>query len=129
MLANEILDGLREAIQPDYLGLVSSDGHTISADSRTGFTDQESIASLAASAYGATRQLARLVSDSDFTMMFNEGDALNVHISQVTDKVLLVVCFRRLTDIGKVRVLTNRAVRALEKAMIIEEEASPFGSD
>lgn len=120
--ATKILEGLRESIQPDYLGLVSSDGHPIAVDSRPGFRDQEAIASLAASAYAATRQLARLVSKSDFTMMFNEGEALNVHISQVSDKVLLIVCFQRFTDIGKVRVLTNRALSALTRAMAAEEE-------
>lgn len=123
-MALEILEGLREAIRPDYLGLISSDGHPIVVDSRPGFTDQEAIASLAASAYAATRQLARMVSNSDFTMMFNEGEALNVHISQVTSRILLVVCFQRFTDIGKVRVLTNRALNALARTMAMEEGSS-----
>ncbi len=123
-IASRILERLREAIKPDYLGLVSTDGHSITALSTPGFTDTDAVASLAASSYAATRQLARLVSDSDLTMMFNEGDELNVHIAQVTDKMLLVVCFQHLADMGRVRLLTNRALGALVDAMSRYEVSS-----
>jgi len=116
-IARNILQQLREAISPDYLGLISTDGHSIISLSFPGFIDTDAVASLAASSYAATRQLARLLSDSDFTMMFNEGEKLNVHIAQVSDNVLLVVCFRRVANIGKVRVLTNRAIGALADAI------------
>jgi predicted regulator of Ras-like GTPase activity (Roadblock/LC7/MglB family) len=112
-IADGILRHLEDAISPEYLGLVSTNGHSILSLSSPGFIDTDAVASLAASSYGATRQLARLLSESDFTMMFNEGKRFNVHIAQVSHDVLLVVCFRRVSDIGKIRMLTNRAIGAL----------------
>jgi predicted regulator of Ras-like GTPase activity (Roadblock/LC7/MglB family) len=121
--ASSILNRLRNSINPDFLGLVSRDGHAIISFTNPGFTDIDSLASLAASAYAATRQLALLVSGADFTMMFNEGDKLNVHIAQVSDSVLLVVCFRRVAELGKVRVLTNRALEVLADSMAPDKDS------
>ncbi|GBE57420.1 Roadblock/LC7 domain protein [bacterium BMS3Abin01] len=129
-MAQHILQQLREAISPDYLGLVSTNGHSILSLASPGFVDTDAVASLAASSYAATRQLARLLTDSDFTMMFNEGKRLNVHIAQVSDNVLLVVCFRRVASIGKVRVLTNRAIGALSDAITrYDDKQGPRRSD
>lgn len=124
-IASSILRQLHDSINPDFLGLVSSYGHPIISFASPDFEDYDALASLAASAYAATRQLAQLVSGTDFTMMFNEGEKLNVHIAQVSDNVLLVCCFRRVAELGKVRVLTNRALGALSDAMTRYENNSP----
>ena len=126
-IASSIMDKLHESICPEYLGLVSTDGHSIMAQSTPGFSDTDAVASLAASSFAATRQLARLVSDSDFTMMFNEGEELNVHIAQVSKNILLVVCFQHLADMGKIRILTNRALGALSDTMSRYDEPGNDG--
>lgn len=129
-MARDILLRLQAAISPDYLGLISTDGHSIIALPSPGFTDTDAVASLAAGSYAATRQLAQIVSDTEFTMMFHEGDQINVHIAQVSDRVLLVVCFKRATEIGKVRLLTNRALGALADALSRNQtEAQPLNGD
>lgn len=116
-IAKSILKQLHDSVNPEYLGLVSSYGHPIISITSPDFGDNDSLASLAAGAYAATRQLAKLVSDAEFTMMFNEGEKLNVHIAQVSDTVLLIICFRQASELGMVRVLTHRALGALAEAM------------
>ena len=62
---------------------------------------------VAASSFAATQQLAKILDESEFTLLFHEGKALNLHVSQVSDQVLLIVTFGRETQVGKVRLYTR----------------------
>jgi predicted regulator of Ras-like GTPase activity (Roadblock/LC7/MglB family) len=118
---NQVLRQLSDALSPQFLGLVTTSGQTLTYLSAAGFNNADSLASLAAGSFAATRELARLMQDHNFTMMFQEGGDLNIHIAQVTEEVLLVICFRKSTQIGKVRLMTSRALSALSLAL----EAAP----
>ncbi len=122
--ACRILEGVRRAVSPHYLGLVSSDGHPVSSLSEPGFEASDAMASLAAGAYAATRQLACLVGETRFTMMLHEGERLNVHIVQVSPNMLLVVCFGKAAELGKVRLLTCRAARSLSRVFTDDKGGS-----
>ena len=74
-----------------------------------------SLASLAASSFAATQQLARILDENEFTLLFHEGRGLNLHVSQVTDQVLLIVTFGRETQVGKVRLYSQRAIEVLRQ--------------
>lgn len=115
--ATAVLEQLRTNLAPEFLGLISTDGHLISVVASSALTDSDSIASLAASSFAATRQLARVMNDAEFTVMFHEGNELNVHIAQAADDVLLVICFHKATQIGKVRLVSSRAHEALKRAL------------
>ena len=59
-------------------------------------------------------------------MLFHEGKGLNLHVSQVTDQVLLIVTFGRDTQVGKVRLYTQRAIEVLRQIFDgPEDEVSP----
>lgn len=120
--ATRILQQLKDAISPEYLGLVTTAGQPISVISSTKMADSDSIASLAASSFAASQQLASMVEDSAHTVMLHEGDRLNIHIARVSPGVLLVVCFHRSSDIGRVRLITKRAVDSLSEAFNLEGE-------
>jgi len=112
-----VLEPLRVAISPEYLGLISTTGQAITVISSTHLADADAIAALAACSFAATRQLARVMEDSESTVMLHEGAELNIHIAQVTEDVLLVVCFHKSSEIGIVRLITRRVVRVLSKAL------------
>lgn len=120
--AARVLRQLRNAISPEYLGLVSTAGQPISVVSSTKLADSDAIASLSASAFAASRQVASMVEDSAHTVMLHEGARLNIIIAQVSSNVLLVVCFRQSSDIGRVRLITRRAVDSLAEAFMSEGE-------
>ena len=115
--AEQVLLKLRLAVLPEFLGLISTSGHAISVYSEPGMADRDAIGSLAASSFAATRMLAHLMNGGEFTVMFHEGSDLNVHIAQVSDDVLLVVCFSKAAEIGKVRLISRKAVEALSIIM------------
>jgi predicted regulator of Ras-like GTPase activity (Roadblock/LC7/MglB family) len=111
--ANGILAKLQREFSADFLGLVSTGGHAISIFWSSDRIDLDAICSLAASSFAATRQLAKLMESDEVTLMFHEGTDLNVHISQVSDDMLLVVCSQKSAEIGKVRLISRKAVHAL----------------
>lgn len=115
--ATEVLERLRVVLGPEFLGLVSTDGHLITVTTGSDRTQEDAVASLAASSFAATRQLARMMDDSEFTVVFQEGNELNVHIAQVSDDVLLVICFHKATQIGKVRLMSGSVLESLRLAL------------
>lgn len=115
--ANQVLERLRRALAPEFIGLISTDGHPITVISSDRTADADSLASLAASSFAATKQLAQVMDDPDFTLMFHEGSHLNIHISQITDDALLVICFHKATQLGKVRLIARRSLEMLAAAL------------
>lgn len=115
--ADLVLEKLRRALAPEFLGLVSTSGHTLSVTVIPECLDPDVFASLAASSFAASSQLARVMNETAFTVMFQEGNNLNVHIAQVLENILLVVCFQKSTQIGKVRLITAHAAKPLAQAL------------
>lgn len=114
--ARPVLERLGAAISPVFLGIVTTAGQPITVISSTHMADADALASLSASSFAATRQLAMMMEDPEFTIMLYEGSELNITIAQITQDILLVMCFRNSSEIGRVRLLTGRAVAALSKA-------------
>jgi len=120
--ASLVLGRLRREFSPDFLGIITTGGHPVSLTATSDAADIDGIASLAASAFGATRQLAKLMDSAGFTVMFHEGSELNVHIAEISPQFLLVVAFPRSAEIGKVRLLAKKATVALGHIMAKQGE-------
>jgi predicted regulator of Ras-like GTPase activity (Roadblock/LC7/MglB family) len=112
---DELLRKLREVSGSTFLALISTSGQPITTASDEYHAETLSLASLAASSFAATRQLARLLDEDEFTLLFHEGKGLNLHVAQVTDQVLLIITFGRDTQVGKVRLYAQRAIDVLEQ--------------
>ncbi len=107
---DDLLQKLKEVSGSSFLALISTSGQPITTASDEYHPETLSLASLAASSFAATQQLAKILDENEFTLLFHEGKALNLHVSQVTDQVLLIVTFGRETQVGKVRLYTQRAI-------------------
>lgn len=115
--AHRILAALNRSMAPEFLGLVSTTGHPIALHTSHATVDADTLASLAASSFVATRQLSRSGGGAELTIMFQNSAGLNVHIAQISEKLLLVVCFSRKSEMGKIRLVCRRAAGILNEAM------------
>ncbi len=123
---DDLLRKLKEVSGSSFLALISTSGQPITTASDDYHPETLSLASLAASSFAATQQLARILDENEFTLLFHEGNALNLHVSQVTDQVLLIVTFGRETQVGKVRLYTQRAIEVLRQIFEgLEDDATP----
>ena len=127
---DDLLQKLKEVSGSSFLALISTSGQPITTASDDYHPETLSLASLAASSFAATQQLAKILDENEFTLLFHEGKALNLHVSQVTDQVLLIVTFGRETQVGKVRLYTQRAIEVLRQIFEgPEDETAPAMDD
>lgn len=124
-----VLDEFLRESQARAALLVDRDGHLVTKKGATGSFDPDSLAALVAGSFAATRELAKLLGESEFSVIFHQGKNEHIHIGLVSERSLLVVLFDDRTTVGMVRVfcheLTNRIDAILKAAA---ERAATSGS-
>lgn len=81
--------------------------------------DTTSLASLTAGCIAATGGLAKLVGEEDFPVHYHQGQRDNLHITLVSNRIILVVVFDDRSSLGLVRLRVKKA--GAELAKIFEE--------
>jgi predicted regulator of Ras-like GTPase activity (Roadblock/LC7/MglB family) len=81
--------------------------------------DTTSLASLTAGCIAATGGLAKLVGEDDFPVHFHQGQRDNLHITLVSNRIILVVVFDDRSSLGLVRLRVKKA--GAELAKVFEE--------
>ena len=89
----------------------------ISLDNGSSHYDVYSLAALAAGNFGAVSEMARLVGEDDFSLLFHKGDTACVHFSKAADDLLLIAIFGKDISLGFVRLKVSEAVAGIQ-AMI-----------
>ncbi len=97
--------------------LVDKDGHLITRQGFTHSLDTTALAALLAGSFASTKEIARLVGESEFSVLFHQGKKDHIHMSLVGDRSILAVVFDDRTTIGMVRLYAKET--ALELAKIV----------
>lgn len=72
-----------------------------------------SIAALAAGAFSATRELARLAGENSFRSVSHEGEQASLFVQSVGADTLIVIVFEKGTTLGLVKLYARRAAQDL----------------
>ncbi|MEK7271047.1 MAG: roadblock/LC7 domain-containing protein [Planctomycetota bacterium] len=107
--------------------LVDRSGHPIT---RKGFVqdlDVETVSALVAGSFAATREMAKLLGEKQFTFMFHQGERDNIQLSVVGERAILAVIFDDRTNLGLVRIYTDEVATKLT-GIFSEIEKRPAGS-
>jgi predicted regulator of Ras-like GTPase activity (Roadblock/LC7/MglB family) len=83
--------------------LVTREGTVLGEAGDTACMNTTAAAALVAGMYSATREVARMVGEQQFSILLQQGENRHVHISLVTDDSMLVVVFEDYQRIGRVR--------------------------
>ena len=75
--------------------------------------DAISLAALAAASLGATSQIAKLIGEDDFSLLFHKGKRGNIHFGRIGNELILITIFGDDVSLGLIRV----RVAELEKAI------------
>jgi predicted regulator of Ras-like GTPase activity (Roadblock/LC7/MglB family) len=124
------LDKFLEASQARCVLLVDLEGHLVSAKGFTEGLDTTSIAALVAGSFASTREVARKLGETEFSVLFHQGANENIHISLVSDRALAVILFDDRTTIGMVRLYAKQVADDLRDIFqkIAERKDAPEGS-
>jgi predicted regulator of Ras-like GTPase activity (Roadblock/LC7/MglB family) len=99
----ESLNRLLKSSQAKCALLVDKDGHLIT---RRGFThslDTTALAALLAGSFASTKEIARLIGEPEFSVLFHQGKKDHINVCLVGERSILAVIFDDRTTIGLVR--------------------------
>lgn len=117
---------------------IDREGHLVTMAGNTGGVKGESLAALVAGSFSATRELARVLGESEFSSMSHKGDKAQINIVMVGRRSMIVVLFDAGTTAGLVSMylkeLSDKLVRILDvaerqQALPAREEEKEFDED
>ncbi|WP_022665832.1 roadblock/LC7 domain-containing protein [Desulfospira joergensenii] len=125
MLTQEQLDYIDNAIQShlmeaglDHVIYMDMGGNAIAKhDNGKTRLDSTSFTALAAGNFAAVDAMAKLVGESEFSLLFHKGKKLSIHFSKVTDDTLLIAMFNKDISLGLVRLKVAETVGRISKIL------------
>lgn len=97
------LDGFLELSKARCALLIDRDGHMVTLRGESVDSSAESIAALIAGSFAATKEMARLLGEPEFSVMSHQGQRDSIQLQLVGDRTLLAVLFDDRTNLGLVR--------------------------
>ena len=79
--------------------------------------DLTAFAALAAGNFAAVDAMARLVGESEFSLLFHKGEKSSIHFSKVTEDTLLIVMFDKEVSLGLVRLKVSETIGEINKIL------------
>jgi predicted regulator of Ras-like GTPase activity (Roadblock/LC7/MglB family) len=99
-----VLDEFLSASQARAVLLIDSEGHLVTKKGMTSSFDTDSLSALVAGSFASTRELARILGEAEFSVIFHQGQNENIQISMAGERALLVIIFDDRTTVGMVRI-------------------------
>lgn len=93
--------------------LVSKEGYGIAHSGDVSYLNTTALAALVAGMFSATREVAGMVGEKQFSILLQQGQTRHIHISLIGDATMMVIVFEDQQRIGKVRFEAQRASEAL----------------
>lgn len=82
-------------------------------DGRSKF-DMYSLAALAAGNFAAVSEIAKLIGETDFSLLFHKGEKDSIHFTKVSENLLLLTIFGKDISLGFVRLKVADAVDKIQ---------------
>lgn len=99
--------------------LITKQGTVISEAGHTASLNTTAMAALVAGMFSATREVARMVGEKQFSILLQQGETRHIHISLVTDSAMMVIVFEDQQRIGKIRYAAKKTGEEL--AVLLSE--------
>lgn len=102
--ANELIENSLIKAGVSTVLLIDGAGNVLANCGAGGATiDAISLAALAAASLGATAQIAKLIGEEDFSLLFHKGKNGNIHFGRLGADLILVTIFTDEVSLGLVR--------------------------
>jgi len=95
--------------------LVDRSGQLVATVGEPPNFDATAFATLTAADFSANDQLARLIGETDFRVLFHQGERESMYLADVAKRVILVVLFDNRTTLGLVRLRMKGVVDELSR--------------
>jgi predicted regulator of Ras-like GTPase activity (Roadblock/LC7/MglB family) len=83
--------------------LIDKDGHMVTGVGSTSSYDTDTVSALVAGSFAATKQMAKLLGEEEFSVMFHQGKKDSIQLSMVGERTILACIFDESTTVGMIR--------------------------
>jgi len=94
-----------------------NDGSEIASQGFLDTLDTMSLAALAAGAFASAREIARLIGEPEFSVLFHQGKREHVHVNLAGAHGLLLTLFDDRTTVGLVRLYARQTCDEIERVL------------
>ena len=94
--------------------LIDEAGNILVSVGQNEDVDVTSLAALAAANFGATNQIARLLGEDDFSILYHKGKKDNIHLSKIGKDIILVTVFTDEVPLGLVRLKASQVAKEIQ---------------
>ncbi len=114
---NNILLNLLKQSEAKCAILVDQDGKCLAKKGFTQKIDTDALAALIAGSFASTKAMANLIGETDFSILFHQGEKDNIHNILVDDDTILTIIFDDRTTIGMVRLYSKETAKQLRETL------------
>ncbi|ABK16018.1 roadblock/LC7 domain-containing protein [Syntrophobacter fumaroxidans] len=97
----------------DHVIIVDMSGNLIMQQGSMHMEDIFSLAALSAANFAATAEIAKLIGEEDFSLLFHKGDKRNIHFSRLGREHIIITLFNESVSLGLIRLKLNRAIEQM----------------
>lgn len=106
----------------EHVIVVDLSGNLIMQCGSLEMDDIFSLAALSAANFAATAEIAKLIGEEDFALLFHKGDKRNVHFSRLGKDYLVITLFNDNVSLGLIRLKLGSAIREMCEVFGTSEE-------
>jgi predicted regulator of Ras-like GTPase activity (Roadblock/LC7/MglB family) len=93
--------------------VIDKGGFLITQCGDTGSTDSVTLAALAAASYAATQTIASLVSETNFSSLYQQGEQVSLLTCNVDEYCLMAIVFRAGLSVGAIKYYAASTIKAI----------------
>lgn len=97
--------------------LIDRSGQLIAQYGNTLDIDILSLSALTAANFGATAEIAKILGEEEFTLLFHKGKSENVYFTAIGEHVIMVTLFDDKTSLGLIRLRINQIADELSNTL------------
>ncbi len=112
---DKVLDEFLRLSESRCALLIDKEGHLVTRKGLTASLDIDTISALVAGSFAATKEMARLLGEEEFSVLFHQGKKDNIQLTLIGERTLLAVIFDDRTTVGMVRLYATEASTKLVK--------------
>jgi predicted regulator of Ras-like GTPase activity (Roadblock/LC7/MglB family) len=123
IISDQLLDSGAE-----HVVLADLSGNLIMECGSLEMEDVFSLAAVSAANFAATAEIARLIGEQDFALLYHKGGKRNVHFSRLANDYLIITLFNDNVSLGLIRLKLGSAINEMGEIFGEIEGKSPWRS-
>ena len=113
--------------------LIDKEGHLVCSSGIVESVNPDTMSALVAGSFAATKEMARMLGETEFSVMFHQGKKDNINITLVGERAIIAIVFDEKTTVGMINLyakeLNTKLVKIFDVASrrVVKEEKMEEG--